>query len=412
MSAWPFPFPPQVRDWIVALGVTAALLATAVSEQPPSRPADLVGYVLLASSGLLLAAGRRRPVPVLITIGLCEVGRQAVGLGVPAVAFPFAVYAAMRAGHRLVSVLACVSILVALPFAVPAAGDGLGSALERSRSVLEIAWLVAAAAAGEALRQAERRADDAVRTRDEAARRRADEERLHIARELHDSLTHQISIIKVQADVAVHVARRQREDVSDTLLAIQDAAREASRELRATLGALRDDGTAPPRGIAQVPDLVDRSRAIGLDAVLTLEAGGHDLPAAVDRTAYRVIQEALTNVARHAGATTVRVDVAVGAEGLVVQVDDDGRALPGVPPALGTGLLGMRERVAALGGRLRAEPRAAGGFTVRAEIPAGPQAPTAGPPPPTAGPPPPTAGPPPPTAGAGADAAGHAEPAS
>ncbi|WP_460701466.1 sensor histidine kinase [Myceligenerans halotolerans] len=372
MSAPRFQFPPRVRDWIVALGVAGALLATALSEERPSGPADLAGYALLTSSGLLLAAGRRAPVLVLVTTGLCALGQQALGLDVPAVAFPFAMYAAMRAGHRLVSVLAAVAMLVTLPLAVLAAGHDLTSALEQSRGALEIAWLFAAGAAGEALRQAERRADEAERTREEVARRRADEERLHIARELHDSLTHQISIIKVQADVAVHVARRQGERVPDALLAIQDAGREASRELRATLHALRDDDTAPPRGIDHVPDLVEKSRAIGLDAALVLEGDRRDLPAAVDRTAYRVVQEALTNVARHAGATTVRVRVDVSPENLVVQVDDDGRADPGVPPVLGVGLLGMRERVAALGGRVRAEPRTGGGFTVRAELPVRP----------------------------------------
>ena len=107
--------------------------------------------------------------------------------------------------------------------------------------MLEIAWLIAAFAAGEALRQAEQRADEAERTREETARRRADEERLRIARELHDSLTHSISIIKVQAGVAVHLARKRGEEVPEALLAIQEAGGEAMRELRATLEVLRDD---------------------------------------------------------------------------------------------------------------------------------------------------------------------------
>ena len=116
-----------------------------------------------------------------------------------------------------------------------------GEAFAQARGVLELAWLIAAGAAGEALRQAERRADEAERTREETALRRADEERLHIARELHDSLTHQISVIKVQAEVAVHLARKRGEPVPEALLAIQEAGREAARELRATLEALRDD---------------------------------------------------------------------------------------------------------------------------------------------------------------------------
>ncbi|PLW73970.1 two-component sensor histidine kinase, partial [Streptomyces sp. DJ] len=213
------------------------------------------------------------------------------------------------------------------------------------------------------------RADEAERTREEAARRRADEERLRIARELHDSLTHQISIIKVQAEAAVHVARRRGEQVPEALLAIQGAGREATRELRATLGALRDDDTAPPRGLDHVPELVEGARGIGLDATLTIEGQRQGVPAAVDRTVYRIVQEALTNIARHAGAATASVRIDCRPDALAVRVDDDGGATPDAVPVPGVGLLGMRERVTALGGRLRAEPRSGGGFTVQAELP-------------------------------------------
>uniref|UniRef100_UPI00211AB966 sensor histidine kinase n=1 Tax=Streptomyces sp. NRRL B-24572 TaxID=1962156 RepID=UPI00211AB966 len=201
------------------------------------------------------------------------------------------------------------------------------------------------------------------------ARRRADEERLHIARELHDSLTHQISVIKVQSEVAVHVARRRGEQVPETLLAIQEAGREASRELRATLEALRDDDTAPPRGLADVPELVERAGRTGLEATLTIEGQRHDVPAAVGRTAYRIVQESLTNVVRHAAATTASVRIDYRPDALALRIDDDGRATPDTVPVPGVGLLGMRERVTALGGLLRAEPRGGGGFTVRAELP-------------------------------------------
>ena len=124
----------------------------------------------------------------------------------------------------------------------------MSKAFAQARDVLQLAWLIAAGAAGEALRQAERRADEAERTREETARRRADEERLHIARELHDSLTHQISVIKVQAEAAVHLARKRGEPVPEALVAIREAGREATRELRATLEALRDDELNPPPG--------------------------------------------------------------------------------------------------------------------------------------------------------------------
>ncbi|MFF8279880.1 sensor histidine kinase [Streptomyces lateritius] len=359
-----------LTDWSIALGVAAALLVTGVSGQPFATRPDLLGHALLAAGGLALAARRRAPVLVLAVTGLCAVGYQAAGFDVPVVAFLFAVYAAVRAGHRTLTLAASVTMLAALPLAAMAAGPhDMGEAFAQSRGALEIAWLIAAGAAGEALRQAERRADEAERTREETARRRADEERLRIARELHDSLTHQISIIKVQSEVAVHVTRRRGEQVPEALLAIQAAGREATRELRATLEALRDDDTTPPRGLAHVPELVEQARTIGLDATLTIEGHHRDVPATVDRTAYRIVQESLTNVARHAGAVSAAVRIDCRRDVLAIRVDDDGTATPDTAPPPGVGLLGMRERVTALGGRLSAEPRGEGGFTVRAELP-------------------------------------------
>ncbi|MGW9119865.1 sensor histidine kinase [Streptomyces sp. NPDC055663] len=362
--------PAGVRDWMIAFGVAVTLLVTGLSERNSGTVLAPLGCTLLAAGGLALVRRRRNPLPVLVATGLCAVGYQAAGFDVPAVAFLFAVYAAVREGHRGVTVVTSVAVLATLPLAALASGlHGTGEAFAQARGALEIAWLVAAGAAGEALRQAERRADEAERTREETARRRADEERLHIARELHDSLTHQISIIKVQAEVAVHVARRRGEQVSDALLAIQAAGREATRELRATLGALRDDGTTPPRGLDDIPELVERARSIGLDATLTIEGQRHDVPAAVDRTVYRVVQESLTNIARHADAASASVRIDCRPDALGIRIDDDGRAAPDAAPTPGVGLLGMRERVTALGGRLRAEPRGEGGFTVQAELP-------------------------------------------
>lgn len=371
MSARLFAVPAGVKDWAIAVGVAAALLVTGLSEQHSATNLGLLGYALLVAGGLALTARRRAPVPVLAVTGLCAVGYQAAGFDVPAVAYLFAVYAAMRTGHRTATAAASVIMLAALPLAALVSGlHDTGEAFAQARGALEIAWLIAAGAAGEALRQAERRADDAERTREETARRRADEERLHIARELHDSLTHQISVIKVQSEVAVHTARKRGEPVPEALLAIQEAGREATRELRATLEALRDDDTTPPRGLDHVPELVERARTIGLDATLTIDGQRrHDVPIAVDRTVYRIVQESLTNIARHADAATASVRIDYRPDALAIRVDDDGKALPATAPAPGVGLLGMRERVTALGGRLRAEPRGEGGFTVQAELP-------------------------------------------
>ena len=360
----------RALNWAIAVAVAAFLVVAGLSQQPGTGLEPL-GYALLLGGGLSLAASGRFPVAVLATTGLCALAYQAVGFDVPAVAFLVAVYAAVRAGRRLVAVVGSVVMLAAVPFALVVSPGGwpVGEAVTHTRDVLQLAWLIAAGAAGEALRQAERRADEAERTREETARRRADEERLHIARELHDSLTHQISVIKVQAEVAVHLATKRHEPVPDALLAIRDAGREAARELRATLEALRDDDRAPPHGLDHVPELVARARTAGLDANLTVEGHRDDVPVAVDRTAYRIVQESLTNVARHAAATTASVRIDYRPDALVIRVDDDGTATADAAPAPGVGLLGMRERVTALGGRLVAAPRGEGGFTVHAELP-------------------------------------------
>jgi len=212
------------------------------------------------------------------------------------------------------------------------------------------------------VREVERRAD-------EAARRRAMEERLRIARELHDSLTHSISVIQVQAGVAVHLARKRGEDVPPALMAIEEAGADAVRELRATLGVLRsEDGDGS--GLSQLDGLVARARAAGLPVTVTVTGQQRPLPPEADQAAYRIVQEALTNVTRHAGHACASVHLHYTPEALSIQVDDDGQGTGTRPSGPGLGLVGMRERVSALGGRLQAGPQATGGFRVRAELPA------------------------------------------
>ena len=218
------------------------------------------------------------------------------------------------------------------------------------------------------VREVERRADEAERTRDEVALRRAMEERLRIARELHDSLTHSISVIKIQSGVAAHLARKNGEEPSPALLAIQEASTDAARELRSTLDVLRHDEESPGSGLDLLPALVDRARRSGLPTTYVVRGDVRPLPREVDRTAYRVVQEALTNATRHAGPATASVDVSYGPSRLTIHVEDDG-AGPRQPPVPGYGLIGRRERVATLGGSLRAEPGATRGFTVHADLP-------------------------------------------
>jgi len=226
------------------------------------------------------------------------------------------------------------------------------------------------------LREVEQRAEEAERTRDEAARRRAVEERLRIARELHDSLTHSISVIQVQAGVAVHLARKRGEDVPPALLAIQEASADASRELRSTLSVLRSQDDGDGSGLSQLDSLVARARAAGLPVTVTVTGAMRPLPPEVDQAAYRIVQEALTNVSRHAGHARASVHLHYTPETVSIQVDDDGNG-PVISTGAGTrpsgpglGLVGMRERVSALGGRLQAGPQDHGGFQVHAELPA------------------------------------------
>jgi signal transduction histidine kinase len=230
------------------------------------------------------------------------------------------------------------------------------------------------------LREVEQRAEEAERTRDEAAQRRAAEERLRIARELHDSLTHSISVICIQAGVAVHLARKRGEEVPPALLAIQEAGADAARELRTTLSVLRSEEDGDGSGLSQLDSLVARAQAAGLPVTVTVTGAQRPLAREVDQAAYRIVQEALTNVGRHAGLAgggdqvSASVHLHYTPEALSIQVDDDGQGT--VAPA-GTrssgpalGLVGMRERVSALGGRLQAGPQDGGGFLVRAELPA------------------------------------------
>jgi signal transduction histidine kinase len=200
----------------------------------------------------------------------------------------------------------------------------------------------------------------------EEARRRATEERLRIARELHDLLGHHLSLINVQASAALHRPDPARSE--QALTAIKQSSRETLRELRATLGILRRDGeapTAPAPALDRLGDLVTAAGRSGV-TIRTELAGDRPLPAEVDLAAYRIVQEALTNVTRHAGATAAVVRVRLEDDEVLVEVEDDGAGPAGVP---GNGILGMRERARALGGSLTTGPGTDGGFRVCARLP-------------------------------------------
>jgi len=240
------------------------------------------------------------------------------------------------------------------------------------------AWLLVLGTGAEIIRTRRERRAELAHVEAEEARRRASEERLLIARELHDVLAHNISLINVQAGVALHLLDERPDQARPALTAIKDASKEALGELRSVLDVLRrsEDGTTAPRaptaGLRDLPGLVERTRSAGLDVTLDVSGESRPVPAGVDLAAFRIVQEALTNVVRHAGTGGARVRLDYGDERLTVQVDDDGVGTP-VPPrdGAGRGIAGMRERVQALNGTFEAGPRPGRGFRVRARFPIG-----------------------------------------
>ncbi|MGI5160583.1 sensor histidine kinase [Microbispora sp. CA-102843] len=389
-------------DAAIAAVVAVLLAGATLLPGSPNGPAQVgvVGYLLLIGGSAALAARRPAPVTALVVAAACMLAYALWAHPETTTAFPVLVmvFSAATAGRRVWA--ASVSAAYVTGVLLVELSD-LGARTPREvvdRVGLLLGWFVAANVAGVVLRQrqaylrqAEQRAIQAERTREEVALRRAGEERLRIARELHDSLTHSISIIKVQAGVAVHLARKRGDDVPAALLAIQNASADAMRELRATLEVLREPGPDDAPGTARadrIGELVERARSAGVPATLAITGTPRALPPEVDLAAYRIVQEALTNVARHAGPASASVHVRYLPDSLVVRVEDDGRGLPAATPRhgadgtsetatvvrpeavrVGVGLTGMRERVSALGGRLQTGPGADGGFTIHAELP-------------------------------------------
>jgi signal transduction histidine kinase len=258
---------------------------------------------------------------------------------------------------------------------------GLGPLLGRTEwvgwggTLALAAWLGVLYTGCELLRTRRDRAREAEIARADAVRARVADERLAIARELHDVVAHTMSLISLQAGVALHVDGSMAPATRDALEAIRSASKEALVELRSVLGVLRqvDEGAplAPTRGLAGLDELVERARAAGVEVAVSLDADPDRLPRPVDLAAYRIVQEALTNVARHAEPPVAEVVVGVGDDGLVIAVRDEGsgRRRGEALPSGGNGIPGMRERAASVGGTLTAGPRPDRGFAVVARLP-------------------------------------------
>jgi signal transduction histidine kinase len=241
------------------------------------------------------------------------------------------------------------------------------------------AWLIVLLAAAELVRIRGQRAEAVARSREDQLQRRAGEERMRIARDLHDVLAHNISVINVQANTALHLMDRQPERAREALTAINEVSKQALTELRSVLGVLRTTGDDAPRapspGLSQLGDLLSSAQAAGLAVTLTQTGEQQPLSADTDLAAYRIIQEALTNTTRHSESRSAEVEVGYGASFVRIQVDDAGPARSGNAGnghngAAGNGLTGMAERAHALGGTLTAGPRESGGFRVSACLPA------------------------------------------
>jgi signal transduction histidine kinase len=239
-----------------------------------------------------------------------------------------------------------------------------------------IAWGTATRLRGAYLEAAQARAEYAERTREEEARHRVAEERIRIARELHDVVAHHMALANALAGTAAHLARTHPDQVQRILDDLAGTTSSALRELKATVGLLRqanepDAPLEPAPGLAQLPDLTTAFASAGLTVTVTTEGEEQPLSPGVDLTAYRIVQEALTNVAKHAAAKTARVQLAYTHDRLTITVSDDGdAAAPAVPgPSGGFGLIGMRERAQSVGGHLQAGNRPEGGFTVTTELP-------------------------------------------
>jgi len=372
----------EKRTWLVApwpdvalalaVGVVQVVGSThfAAHAQPHARQVDTLGLALLVATPLALVVRRRWPVQVYAVAFAATVTYQAMGYvsGPGWLGLLVAFVTVIMAGHRRTAVGLLLADYVLSQWLPPMLGTGHALGLAFSLGVL--AWLLVLLGAAEWLRLRRLRALQSARLRQEESRRQVSEERLQIARELHDVLAQNISLINVQASTTLFQLDGADEPAVRALSTIKEVSHETLLALRSVLGALREDhqpALAPAPSIRRLDDLVARVSAMGVTAKVEQRGAARLLPPGIDLAAYRILQEALTNVARHAKTTTARVDVIYGEADLVVQVDDDGPVRsPAVP---GTGITGMTERAAALGGEFQAGPRPGGGFRVRARLP-------------------------------------------
>lgn len=359
-----------------------------------------LAIVLLVAGVLVLPWRWRWPRSVLLVTLATTIGYALVvsPRGPFVAALTMAMANAWLRGHRrTVGIVAAVSVVV-----LPTSDLLLGrsSVLDLSAVLLCIAWVTVTIAVSELVRVRLERVAERRRQRAEAERRRASDERVRIARELHDSVAHSMSLINLQAGVALHLGAGLPDQTRDSLTNIRDSSREALVELRTILGVLRavdgppDDGSPddgrpaggpsapvtsernPTPGLDRVPALVERARAAGIDLRALIDGDPVGLNGVTDRNAFRIVQESVTNVMKHAPGHRAEVSVTIGPDVVELVVADHpvGPGATGTTEATGVGpsgngIIGMRERANAVGGELRAGPTPDGGWRVVARLP-------------------------------------------
>lgn len=361
---------PALSDVALAAGVVVFLAAVSpqIDRETGDRAIDALGLAVFGVAGGALAFRRRWPLPVVVTVTAAVsvyLMREYAG-GPVYVTVLVALYSLATTWERRSA------------FVVAAAASawliGLGLALDTGAGLAHLVfagWAAASVFLGDSVRsRRQQRSDDIGR--------RVAEERLRIARDLHDSVAHSMTAINVQAGTAAHVMDRQPERAREALLIIQEQSKTVLEELGALLGVLRDPGESatrtPSPGLDDLDDLVTTTRAAGVDVRLERDLPTEDVPTAVALAAYRIVQESLTNVVRHAGpgASAVVIVSNNGSDHLAIEVSDDGGGTPAPSrPTAGVGITGMRERAEATGGTLTIGPRTDGpGFRVHAYWPA------------------------------------------
>jgi signal transduction histidine kinase len=343
----------------------------ASNNQDGRRHGDWIMVVLVLIGSVSLYWLRSHPVPVLwaTVVSTLVYMLMQYGYGPDIFSFVIAVFTVIRTGHRLAGWVGLITLYaghVLGRLVLGLSGQGIYQVLLVGTCFVVLGFIA------ELFRGHRERVMAANKTRREAELRQAGEERLRIAQELHDVVAHHISLINVQASTALHLVDRQPEQAGPALAAIKEASKEALVELRSIVGVLRQSDESAPRqpvaGLDRLDHLISRTSMAGLEVHAIVHGDPRPLPTSLDRAAFRIIQESLTNVVRHAKATAATVRIQYGEESLVLQVDDDGSALTG-PPLEGNGIVGMRERATALGGTLTASRTPAGGLRIVANLP-------------------------------------------